>query len=1012
MSGDPGDSPATDEELGEAETLSEVDAELAVATRTSAQRSSAAADSAGASRIARFAIRAKLGEGGMGTVFLAYDPAADRQVALKVLHADAWAGDSASRGRERLVREARAMARLSHPNVVIVHEVGEVDGEVFLAMEYAEGGTLTRWLAERERSWQEIVTIFTAAGRGLAAAHAAGLVHRDFKPDNVVMTAEGVVRVADFGIVGVDAWRHSDNPDSLLSTRLTMTGSVCGTPVYMAPEQHQRGPVGPAADQFAFCVALYEALFATRPFAGSTYGELKANVCAGRLVDAPADSEVPEWLGAVVGRGLATDPHRRHASMEDLIAALARDPGGARRRRLRGATIGAVLLAMAVIAVLGWRPWRGRGVKLCAGGQAVVAEVWNDAARAAVERALLSTGKSYAADTNSRVRAGLDDYAAALATMRDQACAATHVGATQSDVVLDRRMRCLDRRRDELAATVEVLAEKADVGVLDHAVQAVSNLTPVARCGQSLLAGAPPVPVAMREQVRELRGQLAAVEARVEAGDYQRGRELAATALSDARAIGYPPTLAQALFQSGVVARLLGDLAGAERDLRETFKVAAAAKDDAMVGRAGARLMLLVGSDKGRADEALAMLSFTELAISRSGEDSIVAARALDDIAMLLRRVARHEEALSYSRRGLAIAEAELGPNHLTSVRMRVHQAGIFYRRGAYEKAVAMLEEALSGLEQALGADHPEVATALANLGAIHYSLGEYARALPYQQRSLAIRERVHGPDHVDVAASLTTLGAIYSERGEHALAQPLFERALAIHEKRSGGDHPSVAEALNNLGRVLLNQNQLGPARDYFERALAMWTRVSPDHPDLAWALSNLGNVAQLAGKHREAVDFYNRALAVRERGLGADHPEVALTLMDLGNALDDLGQPRQALARCQRAHAINEKSLGLDSPGLAFDLTCIGSARTKLGQPRRAAADLERALELHALGSPADLDIATTEFALAEALARTGARERALALATEARRVFGERGLDRHVADVDAWLRGQRDR
>ena len=251
------------------------------------------------SRLDRFVVVEKLGEGGMGVVIAAYDPDLDRKVAIKLLRAGAWDTGVSSEGRQRLLREAQAMAKLSHPNVVVVHGVGTMGSQVYIAMEYVDGCTLGEWLKQDKRSWPLVVDMFCRAGRGLVAAHAAGLIHRDFKPDNVLVGKDGRVRVTDFGIVGTAGTMSEGtgrpgagelaSRSTPLSTPLTSAGVLLGTPIYMAPEQLERAPVDASADQFSFCVALYEALYGERPFAGKSYDELSLNVSSGNFKPPRAD---------------------------------------------------------------------------------------------------------------------------------------------------------------------------------------------------------------------------------------------------------------------------------------------------------------------------------------------------------------------------------------------------------------------------------------------------------------------------------------------------------------------------------------------------------------------------------------------------------------------------------------------------------------------------------------------------------------------------------------------------
>ncbi|MBZ0236532.1 MAG: serine/threonine protein kinase, partial [Deltaproteobacteria bacterium] len=282
--------------------------------------------------IGRYRIISRLGAGGMGIVLLASDPVLGRHVAIKILHADRDANEPA---RQRLLREAQGMAQLAHENIIVVHEVGTHGDRVYLAMEYVKGMTLGRW--QHGRDWREVLAAYVRAGRGLQAAHEAGLVHRDFKPDNVLVGDDGRIRVTDFGLVAStgaaaeerDAPAAARGDESLLGEKLTVTGAVMGTPRYMAPEQHRGEPVDARADQFAFCVALYEALHGTPPFVGETYAQLVERVLAGDVPPAPSKSPVPAHVRDAIQRGLARDRDARHGSMNDLLASLTPDRANA-----------------------------------------------------------------------------------------------------------------------------------------------------------------------------------------------------------------------------------------------------------------------------------------------------------------------------------------------------------------------------------------------------------------------------------------------------------------------------------------------------------------------------------------------------------------------------------------------------------------------------------------------------------------------------------------------------------
>ncbi len=269
------------------------------------------------SRVGRLALLRKLGEGAMGVVYAAYDEALDRRVAVKVLKS----GGATS---EWLVREAQALAKLSHPNVVPVYDVGKHDDHVFLAMEFVEGRTLRVYAEEPERSLEDVVRALVGAGRGLAAAHEAGLVHRDFKPENVLVGQDGRARVVDFGLAGLSAGSAAQVQGAKahrngLRAPLTMPGTLLGTPVYMAPEQMRGERATAASDQWSFAVSLYELTYGQRPFEGEQLAQLAVNVVEGRLRPPPAGTAAPPWIAAVARRGLARDPKERFPSLAAMV---------------------------------------------------------------------------------------------------------------------------------------------------------------------------------------------------------------------------------------------------------------------------------------------------------------------------------------------------------------------------------------------------------------------------------------------------------------------------------------------------------------------------------------------------------------------------------------------------------------------------------------------------------------------------------------------------------------------
>ncbi|MCY1064554.1 serine/threonine-protein kinase [Nannocystis sp. RBIL2] len=582
-------------------------------------------------RLGRYHVLGQLGAGGMGVVYAAYDPDLDRKVALKLLRAD---GHAASPGR--LLREAHALARLSHPNVVQIHDTGAIDGRIFIAMELVRGVDLRTWLVQ-PRGLAEVLRVFLDAGRGLAAAHEAGFVHRDFKPDNVLVGADGRVRVADFGLVR----QHDEpaNPGALepdrgtLSRPLTMTGALLGTPAYMAPEQHRGGTADARSDQFSFCLALWEALHGPRPFAGDSPAAIAAAMRVGQLRP-ERGAGVPGELTRTLQRGLAYEPERRYPDMPALLAALGVDRGRRRRRWLAGLGAGGLLAGLVAALTSGPEP--------CSGGPAALAGAWNPERREAVAAALAGT------DASSRVLAGLDAYAGAWLVGHREACL-DHRRGEQSSALLDARMRCLDGRRETLAAAARLLTGEAEI----DAAQLVARLPPIAACAQpAVVLGEARVP-----EDPTLAGPVAAIgagliEARVrhDAGDLDGALIRAEEAIRQARRISFEPLLAEALLVQARVLFSRMRWAAARPVLVEALTRAIEARRDDLAAEAIARLLYVDGVQSGRTAEALRLAPLALAMAARAPEPHAARGLASNNVGVV-QLLARDREGAAASMR-------------------------------------------------------------------------------------------------------------------------------------------------------------------------------------------------------------------------------------------------------------------------------------------------------------------------------------------------------------------------
>ncbi|MFL5349354.1 MAG: tetratricopeptide repeat protein [Hyalangium sp.] len=960
----------------------------------------------------RYTVLDKLGQGGMGVVVAAYDSRLDRRVALKLLRRGR--STEGSEGEEAwLVREAQAMARLSHPHVVAVYDAGTLeDGSLFIAMEYIQGRTLRSWKSERPRTWREVLEAYIAAGRGLAAAHAAGLIHRDFKADNVLVGEDGRARVTDFGLARTQTavgspetapapvaqepvslpeasvptdLRVTARPSGSWSSVLTLPGMFMGTPAYMAPELFRGSPADIRTDLFAFCASLYEALFGQLPFRGSTPTDLTRAQLAGKAVTPPEASEVPAWVTRTVLWGLQPDPRKRPASMEPLLAALADDPDKRRRGVLRRAGVALAMVGLAALAVWGWARQEGP-VPGCSQVSRQLGGIWDSEVRARVKQALLGTELPYAADTFTRVASVLDGYTEAWVKQRTEVCELIRQESAQGQGLAVRREYCLERRRSQLRALTELLARGPDKELLPRAVQVAQSLPPLEYCAdtKALTAAVPPPEDAtLRAQAEALQQQLDAVETLLDAGKYKEGQARSDELLRKADQLGHPPLQARALFLGALSRDGTGDYKGAEELARQSVSMAARGQDRLVAARASGLLYFLVGYREARHQDAGLLQIGMEMAVELA-DDDLTRANACNSEGIILADMKRYEEARQKYECALALREKVLGPEHPLVTPPLNNLGNVFEELGRPEEAARMHERVLSIREKALGPQHPDLASALGNLGNALTSLGRYEEALERHERALAVREQALGADHPLVANTLNNLSDTLRTLGRYEEALRHNERALALQEKTLGADHPRLAATLLSQGTVLEELGRYDEARQRHERALALEEKaLGKDDADLADSISGLGRVAEATGHYDEALRQYQHALSLREAALGPDHPLVASSLDELGSVLTALGRYDEAGRLLARALAIQEKELGPQNPEIAETLRASGSLLLARGKPAEAEPILERALSL----GPPRLR-ARLQFLLARALWELGKdRPRAVELATEAR-------------------------
>ncbi len=919
--------------------------------------------------LGRYVVLGRIGAGGMGVVYAAYDPDLDRKVAVKLLRVRAE-GEKAEAAHARLLREAQAMARLRHPNVVVVHDVGVYDGRVFLAMEFVEGITLTAWL-ERGHAWRERLAMICAAGRGLAAAHRAGLVHRDFKPDNVLVgegSAAGTVVVTDFGLARAQDTAPPSSSSGRVSistsgnafdSPLTVTGALMGTPAYMAPEQLERGYAGAAADQFAFCVATFHALFGVRPFPGSSIVELSSAVLEGRMVDVPSGTGVPAWVRRAVVRGLALDPTQRFASMDELLDRL--DVAARARRRGRMLALGiagvAVAGGVAATALLHDRD-------PCPVADARIAELWGPSRREQLRAHFEATELPYAARSFEGVAARVDERIAAWSDARQRACRATRVEGVQSEAALDLRMACLDRRDRELAAALGEL-EHADAELIGRAIEFVGQATPVAVCeDEAWLQSSARLPddPSERAQVQALVAELDGLATRVSAAtiDEHTVPRLEAM-LAESEALAHPATTAEIAY------RLARAYAEDERyeDARamheRALDAAATGGHDPIITYSSSDLVYLVGYHLARYDEAKTIARFAELALVRGGDRPADRATYETDLGAVLRKAGDHQGAIEHASRALEIRRELYGESSVMVASSLNNLGNAYNAAGEYAKGLELLERAYELRRAAYGDEHPRVAEALNNIGAALYQLGRYDEATAKLERSLAIRRKLFGPRHLLVASTLGNLGSGWMELERFADAEQALREALEITEQSLGAEHERSTMLMNNLANVLERQLRYDESIALHRRALAIREKLAGPHSlDAARSLTNLGVALENGGHAEEAHGVLARAVAIFGE-LDPRSPEAVVALERLGQLELGRENPVRAAELAEVAMEIAERT-GMDPLRLAEAKFLSAQARWAQGHDRPGAVARAREALVILRGQPLRGDLLHT--------------------------------------------------
>lgn len=899
--------------------------------------------------VGRYRIGRPLGEGGMGVVYEAHDPELDRSVALKLVDVRASDESRRERRRTRFVREAQALAQLTHPNVVTVYDVGASADRVYISMELVQGRTLFEYCAEKGRTVGDVVRAYVAAGEGLAAAHRAGIVHRDFKPQNVLVGEDGRVRVIDFGLaraalddtsVEEDPVRSSTTTGngrrSALDLDLTAEGAVMGTPRYMSPEQHRGRPTDARSDQYSFCASLYEGVAGVAPFGGRNGKAIYRAAVKGDWQSPHEDRNMPTWVRRLCERGLALEPRDRFPSMDALLVELRRDRA-ARWRRLGWLALAALPVALIFFA----QQWN-RPVDRCLAGMAAGVGIFDEAQAAGLESAFVDAAGAYGASAATRVRDMFKSFRSNYRAAFDDACRDTHERYAQSAQMLDARMMCLRR---EVARRELLISEwlSADREVIDATMPMLPQLADVPACsaeGVSLRAESRPMDMSTESyeafQRRIDEGSALAYVAR-----FREARSVLSPLVHELRDTGARALLASAAFALANVEQELGayEAASAQVELALNEAGRARASD---VEVSSIALYAVVAKAEGHDDVAAALIKSNLFRFESSPLFVEIRVQVLCLWARIQWEAGRLDEADKLLSTALSLAENRGQPLEVARVRAKV---GYLRRiQGRYRESLELTRGALPSLRARLGDEHPETLDALTYLAQTEQGLGGYEAAEASYRRVLEIERRRLGPKHMNVALSLSYLAEVNNLMNKRDEAMGYAEEGLAIMQAVLGDAHPYVASSLTLLANLQGAAGRQDAAVEGFERALSILREHESMGSLLLYTLQHFASFENDRGRHAAARALAEESLKIAHEMHGRKAEVVTSVEALLVEIAIGEGRPSAAVEHGYAA-------LAAVPDAREATTSTVATARFKLAQALAARAedgDLARAKEL----------------------------------------------------------------
>lgn len=868
----------------------------------------------------RYVVLREIGSGGMGVVYAAYDPELDRRVALKVLARAASEGT----GPARLLREAQTMASISHPNVITVHDVGEVEGRLFIAMELVDGVDLKQWLTQGDHVWSDVLEFLVQAGRGLAAAHVQGLIHRDFKPANVLVGNDGLVRVLDFGLArrfgstgeeahDSDTADHDDSSSANSHTeQLTRTGAVAGTPAYMSPEQHARAELDAKSDQFSFCITAFEALLGVRPFEGKGRMSLMLATTQGQRRPVPKSTPVPGWVTDAILRGLEPKPGDRWPDMDALLEQLQRPPTS--RRAIAAGGLAVAALGGIVAVSLG-----DGSESPCAGIDDAQA-LFGDDERQAIRAAFEASHVPYADRSLALAVESLDRYAADWAETRREVCEATRVRHDRSETAHDLASACLDRHRRDFEATATVLAE-ADAATVEQSASLVRKLPQLQACTnvESLVSAYPAPRPEQREAVEHAETLLSRGRALLRA----RRDDHALAALRDANeaadASGYPPTIAAAAFELALALNYNSKREEALSTFHRAAQLATRVGDAELLAHVWTEMAVHIALADSGHEEAFRWFDYAEAALPEASNNRWLEIRLREARGTVLAELGRLDEALAE----LARLDERREPGAPRTYEEELLLGNIYTWKADYDAASRAFEAAGAQLRESHGEDHPFYATVHNGRGVVAYSTGDLATAEASFRAAYDILSAVLPETSQELLFSLGNTAEIQRLRGNYEEAYASMLAVERIVEASFPPVHREAGTTHNNIATCLLEWGKTEESLPRFDAAIEVRRKVHGDqHAYVANSLTGKGRALLAQGRAHDALPLLEEAHAIRNE-TEAPPRKRAQTEFALARALVSTeGDPERARALARDALRGLE---GTDDPTVEQRITAI---------------------------------------------------------------------------------------